>query len=182
MKVSAVREWMDRNLRTDEEEVVAIFLRGEEIRQATGPNYPHMERLTRMLSRIPNGYDLTGNYWWDKRHIFHDLVVDAMEYIEKDLERERIHTANDELAKELGLENIIFSVDHEVRPMKVFSEQPVTVEVFTTGKKFKLKAKSRWLDFLRELDKANENCGDHRFFESISLDKESGNLQVWFGS
>lgn len=183
MKLAVVQEYLSGI--KPEEEFAIIILRESEIRQIAGANYPDMEQLSHLLSRLPraqyNGPDITSCYWWDKRETFKTLVEDGIERIRKDQESNRVMEANAALEKELGLKNVIISLPFEVRPMKRFMDNAVTVMVPQTARSGELSENSTFADFLRLVDELNDGCGDHRFLEDWSF-KDNNALAVYFGS
>lgn len=167
------------------DQAIVIVVTEEEVRQVTGERYSDedMKELTELLSRLPHTDDVEHNYWYEKRLMFKELIESGIGHIERRKIDDDIRERNSRLSEELGLENIIISVDHEVRPMMVVSDESVSIQQF--GEQwFVLPAGSTYATLLQRLDEYKKGDGHHVYFEGAQAAVVDGQniLSVGFGS
>lgn len=185
MRYNEAITYLEQNF-TDDDEIAMMVLTENEVRSVAGDYYPadDLDKLLNLLSRLPTSHDIDHNYWYEQRGIFRKLVEAGVGAINRRKIEDDIRTKNNMLAEEMGLKNMVISLEHEVRPMYVVNpEEDFEVQQF--GEKwFTLPKGSTYATLLRMLDKIKEGDGHHVFYEGSQVANIDGKivLQVGFGS
>jgi hypothetical protein len=167
--------------------LVLMVLTEREIRQVVGDSYPleDLVHLMELISRTPkNTDDIDQNYWYEQKGLFRKLVEVGYNAIERSKIEDDIRERNQQLQEELGLENIIISVDHEVRPLKVINPDSYLLVQQFGETWFQLPQGSTYADLLLQLDRFKKDDGHHVFYEGAQMSEVNGEsvLSVGFGS
>ena len=161
----------------DDEHIGMMLVCADEVKEICGSAYRNTDAILDLLSRRSDR-----NCWYDKRHIFPELIQEAYGVVERRKEDDRRTKSNNALANELELEILRISVNHEVRPMMIISVNEVTVETLGMGE-FTLPAGSTYGDLLIILDKKLLETGDrHVYYEGIQMNHNNDRMHVIFGS